>query len=265
MLIVGQDKVLNLFNTFTLDTMPRTILLEGAKGSGKHLLIKHVSNRFNLETLDISEKLNLEMIEEINTQTKPNIYIIDAYNLTTKNENTILKFLEEPLKNAYIFILSENRYNLIETIRNRCYLVSLEKYSKEILNSFINDSSDNRDMILSISETPGDVKELQQHNILGMIDLANKIFDKIQVANYANVLTISNNIAFKNEQDKFDFKLFFRLLVHVARVRMINNVDNSYTIYCITNDFYNKTNIKNIDKRYLFENYLSILKSNLMR
>ena len=264
-MIIGQDKLLNKLDKFTLDTLPRTILLEGLKGSGKHEIIKYVANKLNLIVEDISNELTLETIENITTRVEPYIYIIDTTSLTERNENKILKFLEEPLKNAYIFLTCTNKYNLIETIRNRCYIITLEKYSKEVLNTFISQDNSQKQLILEIAETPGDIKELQYHDIQSAVDLCDKILSKIESANFANTLTLTNNIAFKDEKDKFNVDLFFRLLLFIARDRVVKNLDKSFIAYNITKDYYNRTFIKNINKKYLFENYLFNLKLELMK
>ena len=104
--ILGQDKILKFIDRHTLTTLPRTIMLEGLSGSGKHIICNHLAEKFGLVLEDISESLTYEKIEEITLRVEPVIYIINAEKLTTRTENTILKFLEEPLKNAFVVILT---------------------------------------------------------------------------------------------------------------------------------------------------------------
>lgn len=264
-MIKGQSKLLNIVSNFTLDTLPHTILLEGLKGSGKHSIVSYMADKLNLQIEDISGKLTMEMIEEINNKIAPYIYIIDASNLNEKNENSLLKFLEEPLKNAYIFVLCNNKYDLIETIRNRCYLLTMEKYSNEVLSEFVNSDHNNKDLILMIAETPGEVISLQQYDLKEMLNLADKILDKISIASFSNTLSLTNKIAFNNEKDKFDFNLFFKLLQFCSKQRVINNFPKSITSYYITEDYYNRTHVNHIDKKQLFENYLFTLKIEMMK
>ena len=259
MSIIGQNKLLKFIDKCTLSTFPRTVMLEGDSGSGKHMICNYVAEKFNLIIEDISDSLTYEKIEEITLRVQPFLYLIDASKLTIKNENTILKFLEEPLKNSYVFVLSENKYDLIDTIRNRCHILTLSKYNKEQLCEFIHNTEDTN-IILTICKTPGDIIKVQSHPIKDMLDLAIKIFDKIGLASFANTLTLSNNIAFKNEQDKYDFKLFMRTLLYISKVRVINNEPNCVNEYMLTSDYYNRTYVRNVDKKLLFENYLLALK-----
>lgn len=56
-----------------------------------------------------------------------NLAIIkDADTMTIRAQNRLLKTLEEPFAGTVIILLSENRENLLETIRSRCVLYRLE-------------------------------------------------------------------------------------------------------------------------------------------
>ena len=54
------------------------------------------------------------------------IYIIDpAEKLNPASANTILKFLEEPPEGIVAILITENKYNVLETIVSRCQCLSL--------------------------------------------------------------------------------------------------------------------------------------------
>lgn len=259
MTIVGQDKIIRFIENHNISTIPRTIMLEGDSGSGRHTICSYISKLYNIEIEDISNNLTYEKIEQITFTVEPHLYIIDTNNITVKNENAILKFLEEPLKNALIVLITENKYSLLDTIRNRCHIITLAKYDKDILSTFIKNETD-KDMLLKICTTPGDVISMQESSLGDMLNLCNKIFDSINKATYANTLSISDKMAYKNEKDKYNFKLFFKLLINVAFDRVCYNINGSNEDYKLTNDYYNRLSIKNIDKKMLFENYLLKLK-----
>jgi hypothetical protein len=235
-------------------------MLEGDSGSGRHLICQYLSDKFQIPQEDISDNLSYDKIEEITLRVTPYLYIIDSDKLTVKNENVILKFLEEPLKNAYIIILARDKYDLIETIRNRCHILALAKYSKNSLKPFITNPEE-ENIILTICNTPGQILKMQAFPIKDMLDLCIKIFDKIALASFYNTLTLSDNIAFKSEKDKYDFEVFFKTLLHISKVRAFNNEPNSIQEYMLTRDFYNRSFVRNIDKKMLFENYLLALKN----
>jgi hypothetical protein len=141
-MIKGQEKICSIIDKCTLDEFPRSLMLVGDKGAGKHLLCEYICNRFNLESIDITENISLDLIDQINERVSPYLYIIRINTISIKEENTILKLLEEPLKNAYIILLSESENGILPTVINRCQVWRLQNYTKEMLSSFL--ISDNK-------------------------------------------------------------------------------------------------------------------------
>ena len=116
--------------------------------------------------------------------------------------------------------------------------------------------SDN-EFILEIAQTPGQVKELSSCSFEGMIELADKIIDKIHIASVSNTLTLSNKVGFKNERGTFDGKLFVEILVSRIRQRWMTVNDVRYVAaYNLTNELKKNISIKNLDYKALFERYL---------
>lgn len=259
-MIVGQEKLCEKIDRLNMDTFPRTLLLLGEYGSGKHLLVDYISSSLGCDVEEISDKLSLEYINTISQRVVPMVYVIDSTSLTVKNENVILKFLEEPLKNSYIVLLCTNKKNLIPTILNRCVVWELDTYGVDFLKSFITNDTVDCESLLRVANTPGKIIEYQSYPIGEMIDLANKIFTNIHRANIANVLTLSRFIAFKNEKDKFDVNLFLDILTMVCRDICVMDPNFGYGAYALTSRLNNNKYLFNIDKKALFENYLLELK-----
>ena len=256
-MIKGQEKLCGKIDSYTMDTFPRTLLLLGEYGSGKHLLTSYIANKLSLEIEDISDNLTLETIDDITHRVSPKIYVINSSKLTIKNENVILKFLEEPLKNSFIIVLCEHKSSIIPTVLNRCQVWELSVYNKEFLKTFTEKEDD---FLLKVATTPGKVIEYQHYPLKDMFDLAHKIFNHIKSANFANVLTIGRFLAFKNEKDKFDFNLFLDVLLIVSRELYLSSAI-SVECYNLTNKLNNNKYIFNIDKKALFEHYLIELKT----
>ncbi len=95
--------------------------------------------------LNIKKDQILDMMEKFSTKpvfTKFNIYVIrEADRFNQSSANTLLKFLEEPEDNIIGFFITNNKENVISTIRSRCqiiscnYEVSLDSFlSDEVLN-----------------------------------------------------------------------------------------------------------------------------------
>lgn len=257
--MLGQAKLLSTIQRY-IDTssFPRTLLLEGKWGCGKHTLCHEIAQRMQLELSDITNTLTLDTLQEISTRPTPYIYLIDASSISVKEQNIILKFLEEPLKNSYIIVLCESRYKLLPTVLNRCQTVSFEEYSELELLSIVKQNVE--PCILSIAHTPGMLFKLLDSPTETMISLATQIFEKLCVASYSNALTIPYKLYYKAAKESLlEFNLFVYVLLHISYEFY---KQNKITLieYQLTDTLYNDCQIKNIDKQKLFEHYIISMK-----
>lgn len=251
-MILYQDNILDHINTFTLDTLPHTILIKGDVGSGKHLISNYISDKFGLEQVDITNNLNLDMIMNIYLTTQPKCYIINSDDISVKEQNVILKLLEEPNSITFVILLSSIE-NLLDTIKNRCYLIKLNPYTKEQLKSFTKNCSF-EDILLPVCTTPGQVLEYINEDFESMYEFANRVFLHIKTANVANILTIPNKVYFTDKlENKYNIMLFSKLLLFIAKKQL-------YDVYILTNNYYKELFIPHVNKKNLFEKYLMELK-----
>ena len=251
--MVGQEHIIKYIDNKTRDTFPRSLILLGETGCGKRTVIAYIKDKLKLEVINISDNLNLEFIENLYSKPEPYIYVIDAPKITIKEQNIILKFVEEPLKNSYIIIIAETKNQLLQTVYNRCQVLSFNPYSREQLQQFTSD-----ELVLKIAKTPGQINNLLASDLKGMLELAEKIVRKIGNANLPNVLTISDKIAYKNEKDKFDLDIFSRILLYTVKQEIIcNNTDPRYlAMYDLVREWLLKKKAPTISQKFLFENYL---------
>jgi DNA polymerase III delta prime subunit len=256
--MVGQYKLKNKINNLTIDSCPRTILLSGEYGSGKHVILEELRTKLNLESINITENLNYEYLESIKLTVEPRLYFIDGDKLTVKQQNVILKFLEEPTKSIFIVILMQDKNLLLSTVLNRCSIWNLEKYSKEELKDFI--SNEKYEYLLNIFNTPGQLIEAQKLDIDLVMDLANKLINKGEVANLANMFKVSTYLSFKDKEPGIDVVIFTYFLKYFAYLGVINNTPHCYIKYKITNQLYKDIRIHSLDRKQLFDNYLCSLK-----
>ena len=259
--MIGQNKFKENVSKYNIDNFPRSTLLVGEKGMGKHTAVDYISaNILHLNIIDISENIDDEYIDNIYSNPNPFIYIIDLSKITEKEQNTCLKLIEEPLKNSYIFILCENINLVLNTVVNRCYRIDLEPYSKDELNNFISNDEEHRDEILELIKSPGKLLTTSFKNILDMKNVCEKICTKLNVANYSNTLSIANKINFKDEYDKFDLEIFMDCLCKslFSNYLLTNNI-NLYKMYELTRDQRKLLVDKRLNKELFFESFLSMM------
>ena len=90
------------------------------------------------EGQNIKKDQILSMMDKFSTKpvfTKYNMYVIrDADRFNSSSANTLLKFLEEPEENILGFFITNNKENVISTIRSRCQVFSCN-YDTDIMQS----------------------------------------------------------------------------------------------------------------------------------
>lgn len=256
--MVGQVKLLDKLKTINLDNFPKSVLLLGEKGCGKHTYLKLIAEKLDLPSLDITETVSFEYILEIYSRTIPSIYYIDIDKFTEKKQNVILKLLEEPPVNAYIVILCSDKSLVLNTIMNRCIIFEFERYTHQELESFVESGLDSS-LICEIYNTPGQILSSNTDGINDLHKLCETIIDKIQLASYCNTLSISNKINYKDEYDKFDIYAFFNMMNYTILESYKKTSNNILVDYLKkTVEFKRKFSQDNrLDKEKLFENYLS--------
>ena len=256
--MVGQVNLQKIiFKLIETNSFPRSSILEGPFGCGKHLLVQEIGNKMNLPILDITNSIDLDTIQNIYLNPNPTIYYINTNDISIKEQNVILKLLEEPLKNVYLFLLTENKQGLLDTVINRCQIFIFEPYLKEELQEFINPEFTE---YINLLDTPGQIIAIQECPVQDMVNLAIKVFTKIVQANYSNVLTIPDKLCFSKEPDgNLDFKVFTYFLIKIC-YQLYCNQQIPFAVYELTNNFYKDLSIANINKKHLFEHFLIELK-----
>jgi DNA polymerase III delta prime subunit len=259
-MIVGQKKLLSKLNTYTIDTFPHSVLLIGEKGSGKHLIASYIQeNIIKFPLIDISKEVSDEVIDNIYRNPNPAVYLIDLAEMTEKEQNILLKFIEEPLNNAFIILLCENKNFVLNTVLNRCVIFEMDQYSRDELATFIEDKGD-KELMLNFLRTPGKILNTNLSNISDILDVCHKIVNKLNIANYSNALSICNKINYKDEYNKFDLDIFLDCLSYSlsANYRTTNS-KIIYEMFCITRDERKKLVDKRLNKQSFMYNLISKL------
>lgn len=250
--MIGQINLINKLKSYNLQTLPHTLLLLGENGCGKHTLCNELSQYYNINLIDITNNIYLETIENIYLNTFSCFYIIDMTKLNEKQQNMILKLIEEPNNLTYLILLSDNKLNLLNTIVNRCIVYNFEKYSIDELKNFTKEE-DNR--LFELCSTPGQIQTMTLNKLDELYKLCDAIITKISLASIPNTLTIANKINYKEDFDKFDFNIFFKALI-IRCLELYKNNQTKKSIYDIINTYYKRSKDTRLNKNYLIQSML---------
>lgn len=256
--IVGQTRLLSNINSYTKQTLPKTLLFIGPKGCGKHTFSVYLAEHLELDLVNIDESITADELEAYSLRTIDTLYVIDLNKFSEKQQNQFLKFIEEPTKSVYIVLLANTELNVLPTVLNRCVKHYFDKYTKEelelILNTAIND------LAFNIFQTPGKLLNLTENSFKDLITLGEKIIAKINQVTYGEALIIFTRINYKDLYSKVDFNLFFDVVEYLAlQDYTVNKNIQSLTIFKITTKFKQYISQQNLLKEALMLNYLTAL------
>lgn len=259
--MVGQKELLKKLYSYTsLQEVPNSMLFIGEVGCGKHTLSQELANYYSIPLIDLTNSISVESIEQIYLHPTQAFYLIDMDKVSDRQQNALLKFIEEPLQNSHIILISSSKTSLFETILNRCRTFEFAPYSQEELSSFIDELCEEKEDILSICTTPGQIKSVNVTSLKGMNELCETMLTKLGVSKYSNALTIVNKINYKDEFDKYDYNLFLRCLRNHLYKSYLNN--NNMLHFQLYNDIINKSKLlsaPNIRKEYFMEYLITTL------
>lgn len=158
------------------------------------------------------------LFETKGVESNRRVYIVNhADRMNTAAANSILKFLEEPEEGIVAILIADNRYQLLETIRSRCQIVSFNRnvdignstlsqirknISSNILDSMtdeeLQDKCDTAIKFISYyEENRKDIllhMDKLFHNVFNTRDLILLAFDII-ILYYRDIIALSNNIS----------------------------------------------------------------------
>lgn len=257
--IVGQTTLLSKIDMYyVMKYLPKTLMFLGPTGCGKHTIAKYISEKFELDLIEIEESVSAQDLEDYTYKTIDTLYLINLNKFTEKEQTKVLKFIEEPSKSVYIILIANSEAGILNTILNRCIKYHLEPYTKEEVEQITNTTVN--DLAFKIFQTPGKLLNLTEKSFQDILALANSVVHNISKARYANTLIVSTKINYKDLYNKIDFGLFFDAVEYLAlEDYKATSAEQSLTVFKITNQFKQYTTQQNLIKETLMLNYLTTL------
>lgn len=261
--IIGQEELLGKINRMSLNTLPHVILLEGIKGSGRHTLSYQLAQQVGLFPLILGKEA-LSTLEGFGVPLQ-NLFIFDLTGLYMKEQNELLKTLEEPSEGFYIVLLCENVSEVLPTIISRCTHWKLSDYTTEELREIAAfHKLDCDEIIFDIARVPGDIMELVTIDIKSISALVHNIIENIGKANYANILVLPEKIQEFSETGTVKFDTFLKIFLCEVRQRIRKDPDIRYrNIYFELQDLYKlhrSAELMHLNEQQLYEKFLFDLK-----
>ena len=240
-----ENQFKSLINNYVSQNLHSSIIIHGPKGIGKKIFIKkllseifksnlnennylhhvnllnkdvrNIEKIFDTRSKKIKSEITIDQIRNLRNflnetssiKDLSKFIIIDsADDLNINSANSLLKILEEPNKDTFIFLISHQISSLIPTIRSRCLKIKLNKHEYNVFKNIISFHIDNitEDEIKFLYDitngSPGDSILLYENNIIEMFDLTIMSLSNLKTDHHsielANILTNMDNENFKS-------------------------------------------------------------------
>lgn len=187
------------------------------------------------------------------------IFIInDIDKATLAVSNSLLKFLEEMKDNCYGILLTSNISKVLETIKSRCQIVTLEKISNEVLKEAYLSKGTNEEIARILCTLTNNVSEglelLEDENTQKIINLVRQI-NQTFYAKQSNILIMNDEGRFLLQiSEKKYHRMFLDLLITItndALFYLLNEKKNIVFINTISELMDYDANIKEMDYKIL--------------
>ena len=246
-----------------------------------HPNIKIIEKEIDNKTGKIKSNITIDQIRRLKTflnstsiiQNSSKIVIVDSADyLNISSANSMLKILEEPKENTYIFLISNQISLLLPTIRSRCLKIKLNTHN---LTNFTNIIKDNIDEISNEEinfyfeltyGSPGTSILYYNNDFLDIFQLSIKCLlsndlddDKI---NLSNILSKLTNDEFNNYLSMLKFILIVANKLKVNRDdKSLINIPNYLELESLSTNLTKKNLIDRFD--YLTNNQKELFSLNL--
>ena len=264
--MIGQTYLLERINgQIDRGRFPRFAIFIGERGCGKRYLASTIADYLKLPISFVDNKVETvrQVIDASYTIETPIMYVFtDCDNMSSMAANALLKVTEEPPQNAYFVLTCENEENLLQTIKSRGVTYMLEPYSYADKCDYIEQQGvpefeEDENFILDVASNLGEVQQMLNMDIHQFRTYVNLVIDNVAEVSDSNAFKIGDKIALKDEDDKYDLRLFWKAFRSICTDRLKEENDLKYArAIAITGDSLSQLNIRGINKQMLLDNWL---------
>ena len=272
-MLVGQKNLLKQIDWMCeAKCFPRFSIIVGENGKQEGELARHIAVKLQSFLYELEDN-KIDTIRNIITEAykihKPMVYVIsNADDMSIQAKNSLLKVTEEPPNNAYFVMILNDINNTLDTIKSRAVVFKMEPYSWDDLNLYFMTNwvatEEYKKLVLSLSETPGDIDLLQTQVETQTADkfyaYVAKVVNNIGNVSGANSFKIADKIALKDEPERYSLRMFWKACCKLFRDKAMDANTEEYIGFLQavkkTSVALSKLPIKGINKQMLFDEWL---------
>ncbi|MFT6077378.1 MAG: DNA polymerase-3 subunit delta' [Rickettsiales bacterium] len=228
------------------------------------LIIKKLEKKRDI-AVDAMREIN-QFLSLTAAISKHRIIIIDAVDdLNRSSSNAILKTLEEPAKNVFLFLINHNQAKILDTIKSRCHLIKFPGPSyldfENILEEKVEGISKKEIAILAKISDYSIGSALQMYEC-SAIDLYEKIKELIPSQNLKDILSLAKTISANEDLwDVFEKLIIFYFYNLIYSLEAGDTRSNKiFTTLDKVNNLFLTTKTLNLDKSQSIVNIFNMIR-----
>ena len=208
------------------------------------------------------------MINDAYTLKGYTFVIPDADTMSLQAKNSILKIVDECPNRNYFIMTLEDENNTLATIRSRAAIYHMETYTPKEIDEYVRqymplppvEEDEFVSLFTDLCDTPGEVQLLASMGAYDFYNYVKKVVDNVATVSGSNAFKIAEKIALKNEEDKYDLRLFWKAFNKVCIDRFRNASVEDIQLYAkgvkLTSERIRDLRITGINKQALFDVWL---------
>lgn len=271
--MLGQEKlVAQLDDLIRNRTVPRFSIVVGERGAEHEDVAHYLAEQMSAEYIqlpDIRVDTIREMIKQAYRLHNTTVYCIPhADDMSINAKNALLKVIEEVPNKAFFVMCLEDLNNALATIQSRGVVFRMYRPKPDEIRDFarhlyVNEQDIDEKIIELYGEvcsTPGDVVYFTHHRIDNFYKYAEYLVENINKVSGAEVFKFSEKLALKDEDDKYDVRLFLKTLQVVYRRKCLCPLKDDCSVLCgcamsrCIGNYLQDLRIKGINKTMLCDN-----------
>ena len=223
--MIGQQKlVTQIVELIEKDKFPRFSIVVGERGMEHEDVGRVVAERLECPYIlleDVKVDTIRKMITEAYKLHETMVYIIpNADDMSINAKNALLKVVEDAPNKAYFVMCLEDLNNTLATIQSRgivfrMYQPTVDEIKEFARELYVNKGDIDEEEIKYVGDictSEGDVVYMTHHGAKNFYRYAKYVTDNIFNVSGAEVFKFSDKLALKDEEDKYDCRLFLKAL-----------------------------------------------------
>ncbi|MGX4686409.1 DNA polymerase III subunit delta' [Vagococcus sp. JNUCC 83] len=158
------------------------------------------------------------------------LIISESEKMTVQSANSLLKFIEEPDGQLYIFFLTHNAMALLPTIQSRCQIIVLKQMPKKQLKEQLKaDNFSNVELLVELTNSVDDAHALVEDEWFEETKkLLTKWLEYFEKKDSRAFLFVQQYLL-KHAQDKNQQRQFLEILIAMMKIKMRQQVNTQFS------------------------------------